>query len=155
MHRILAGNRAIFFTLAAAMVFANHAVAQAKNQGTRQDCEQIKKDITDLQEQLPGATAKLVKLREELSDSDRRVQHINDILKKYLDDSSKSSLLSGSYREEVHERILEDLRKTAVVRRNFKKSIDDLELWIRTLNDLIADLLNKLGNCGSKTTPSR
>ena len=133
-----------FVTFACVTLFAEQAAAQA--QASTQDCEQIKKDISALQDDLLKVGASLNATQKAFEIADRGLQDFDNspTIKKML--QGKTFLLNEDFRGEL----LENRRQRGLARGRIKSRLEDLKLTVQALKDTIANLLNKLGDCGSK-----
>ena len=121
-------------------------------QGTDQDCEKIKQDIKELSDGLAELSADLARLNDKLDEVDKSTRKLEGDEKAW-EQRYKNSL--NPFMWEIYEKgrgeFLDARAKLASLRRDLKKTIEDEQNTIQVIKDLIADDLNKLGNCGSKT----
>jgi hypothetical protein len=117
------------------------------------DCEELKKQITALQEALTQETAVLHDLEPRLEKQRALHQNALDAYKK-LEKSGGSYGTKGfgalGFTEEFRGELLDKLRKGAEGTRKLRDAIEETKLTIQATKDVIADLLNKLGDCGKK-----
>jgi uncharacterized coiled-coil protein SlyX len=151
------------------LVISEHSMAQnptpkaatpdstaQKPEGTDLDCEKIEQDIKGLSDALAELAADLARLNDKLDDVDKRTQKL-EADEKTWQEKYKNSLNPAKYGldyEYIRGTFLDARAKLANLRRDLKKAIEDEQDAIQAIKDVIADLLNKLGNCGAKTSTS-
>ena len=132
----------IFFI--GSLVINEHATAQ----GGDKDCEALKKEITDLQQTLVDLTTELNALQHELDAADQGWERWKN------SPAVKKVLQSSAYSEEYKGELLDAGAQWLNLRRALRKDIETNKASTQKLKDTIADLLNKLGDCGKRTTPT-
>ncbi len=125
--------------------FPQRAMAQTPARGD-QDCEQLKEDIKTLQEELVSEVASVTNLQQSFATTDRKLQTFDDKFKVYLNNTS----INPAFGEDERAKILEARRQIVLHRSKLKNQLEEAKLTIQALKDTLADLLNKLGDCGSK-----
>ena len=120
-------------------LFVEHSMAQ----GGDKDCEQLKKEITQLQDDLAKETAALGAAEVLHAEAVRAYQEVLKILKK-----GPPPGIGEQWRSDI----LDHLSHIGEVQRQAGNEIEAATQAIQALKEEIADLLNKLGNCGEKKT---
>ncbi len=124
-------------------VLPRHAVAQT-NQEDKKTCEEMKKQLKDLQQALVDLAVELEALQKAFDIADQGFQTWKN------SPSVKKVLQSSWYTEEFKGKVLEGGRKWLEYRTKFKEAIEKNKETTQATKDTIADLLNKLGDCGAK-----
>jgi hypothetical protein len=107
-------------------------------EGGKQDCEQIKQDIQDLQDALVALTAQLDATQKTL-----------DMVAQDIQKAQGAIRLSQSVgNEAARGKALDALKKLMDTQRKLKNLIEDLQNLIMLTKERINDLLNALGACG-------
>ena len=130
-------------------LFPGRAMAQV-DQGDK-DCEALKKDILNLQDEVAKTTVALNDLESRLDKQKQLQQKAVDSFKNF----QKSSFYNW-YTDEYKAELLDKLAKGAQATSRLKNAVEEAKLTIQGLKDTIADLLNKLGDCkkpGEKPEP--
>jgi len=112
-------------------------------QAADQDCEKIKKDIEQLQEELAKLPVEMQRVTDQLNRLD------NSIAKAQADFRSRSFVFAG---EAVRGQYLDAIAKMLNLRKQLKQQLEDDASLMQAIKEEIADLLNKLGNCGPPST---
>ena len=151
LHGVAAGVAVlVYFSL-----FPNCVIAQTSGD---KDCEELKKEIVDLQQHVADLAASaqatkdaLERLKKEHEKADKALQDWNN------SEAIKKVLKSGLYAEEFKGELLDHKRNIVNVRSKIKntieqltKSLEDLNRQIEEIKKVIDDLLNKLADCGKK-----
>ena len=123
-----------------------HSLAQV-NQGNT-ECEELKKQISTLQDALVEEAAQLSKMEEASSRIDKGIEEFKGKFRVYLNNTS----LYPAVGEDDRAKFLENLRKMVAANHDLKNAIELAKLTIQAFKETIADLLNKLGTCGSKSS---
>ena len=120
-----------------------NAMAQTA-EGNKQTCEELKKQINDLQQALVDLAVRLEALQTDFDKADQGFQTWKNR------PSTKKILQSSHFTEEFKGTVLETGRKWLLYRKKLKEDIEENKEAIQALKNTIADLLNKLGDCGAK-----
>jgi hypothetical protein len=128
--------------LAFTSVFAGHAAAQTD--ANRQDCEEFKKQIAELQDELAKLAAQIQSASSAVGILEKGITRLQEYLK------SKSAWAKFVTDPEV---LRGKLLEMQAERLRLKRQIEQDKDTIQAIKDLIADLLNKLGDCGKNAPP--
>ena len=118
-------------------------------QAADQDCANIKQDIQQLQEDLTTISQEMQRLTQEL---DQLNQHIANL------QAQMNNVVSKGYASETFRgELLDALAKEMSLRKQIKQQLEDDATLMQDIKNEIADLLNKLANCGppSGTEPPK
>ena len=115
----------------------------ATAQDNSKECEELKKEITSLQDLLANETATLRELTNQLEEQRKLHQKALDAFNNW---AKNYSHISGF--EEFRTKFLDDLAIGAEIIRALKNAIDETDSKIQKLKNSISDLLNKLADCG-------
>lgn len=123
-------------------VFSQRAPAQTNE--TNKDCEQIRGDLKTLNDSIGQLVAESARLMEGFNNADMQIKKIDNF---FADLTKDAPFWKG---QDIRTRWLEAKRQWVLRRSSWKKEIDDNMLMIQATKDTIADLLDKLGDCGAK-----
>ncbi len=123
-----------------------HATALPQ-QAADQDCEKIKKDIQELQQELADLSAEMQNETNQLNSLDKTISQAQAHLK-----SITAGVNSGILNETLRGEELDTLAKLLSLRKQLKQQLEDDAELIQEIKAEIADLLNKLGSCPPKQT---
>ena len=122
-------------------------------QAADQDCEKIKQDIQQLQQDLANVSAEMQNLTNALNSVNADISRIQaDLKTETAAASSIGGKLSGTDFEVFRGRILDSLAKALAVRKSLQQQLEDDATIMQDIKNEIADLLNKLANCGPPST---
>ena len=114
-----------------------------------ENCEDLKKQISQLEEFLSEESKALGRLEAE---ADRISGAYAEYLKKYNEWAKSASYsLLGEHARGI---LLDNLAKLGEALRKVRGDIEETKLTIQALKEVIADLLNKLGSCSATPNPS-
>jgi len=130
------------------LVANEHVTAQGPTQD-KQDCEDAKKHILELEETLQEQSATLGRLEQTADEIAAKLQKAIDTYKKWL--KSTSYAILGETPREV---ILNKLAKASETLRVLRAAIEDTKQEIQKTKEEIDALLKRLGTCGAKTIPT-
>lgn len=119
-------------------VFPKTSIAQESNK----ECEELKKEVLDLQAELEMENKALQSFEEA---HNRAIQDYQKALEAY-----KRVIKNSVTGEDLRSEILEDLRKITEIQKDLSNAIESMKKSIEETKDRIKDLLNKLANCGNK-----
>src|SRR5580765_253821 len=130
------------------LVANEHVTAQGPTQD-KQDCEDAKKHILELEETLQEQSATLGRLEQTADEIAAKLQKAIDTYKKWL--KSTSYAILGETPREV---ILNKLAKASETLRVLRAAIEDTKQEIQKTKEEIDALLKRLGTRGAKTIPT-
>jgi len=109
-----------------------------------QDCEKIRQEIQALQDWLAAMSAIVQRLKQALDDLNKAIAKYQESIKSPI----RGSVLSETYKGEL----LDILAKAMRTRKDLEQQLEDEANLTQLIKNEIADLLNKLGNCGPPST---
>jgi hypothetical protein len=112
-----------------------------------QDCETIKKDIEELQQELADLSTEMQRETELLDELNKDVAQTQTHLKA-ITAQANAGVLNETLRGEE----LDTLAKVLSLRKQVKQQLEDDASLMQAIKEEIADLLNKLANCGPPST---
>jgi phage shock protein A len=110
------------------------------------DCDKIKQEIKDLQDQIEKETAALQKVEGDLARVREKYQKALDSYKAFEKSGSKKSINQDWYEAE-RGKLLDKLHETAQHIKNIENSIEKMKATIQALKERMAELLDQLANC--------
>ena len=135
--------------LVASRTLAAQQVGAPPAAGT--DCETIKQDIQQLQDELVRLSMEMEKLNDLLDQADKDLAKAQADLNNY----SNSKLAQAVLGEEERQELLDATAKLLNLRSQLRQQFEGDASKMQAIEDEIADLLNKLANCAPSSSTDR
>ena len=149
-RKVPAATPVCLLAVSALLLIPTHSASQAitpPQQVASEDCERIKQDIEQLQQELADLSAEMQRETEQLDQLNKAVAQTQADL-----NVATAHANAGLTNETLRGQLLDTLAHMLGLRKQLKQQLEDDAELIQEIKAEIADLLSKLANCGPPST---